>query len=128
MGRHIIGYEVRKIEAALNWFEAEDAKIPDPLAIGLVGYHEGGLLALHTAALNPRVQSTLVSGYFNERNQVWSEPIYRNIFGQLNHLGDAELAAFIAPRTLIVEHAAIPTISGPPATRPGRRSGAAPAH
>ena len=126
MGRHIIGYEVRKIEAALNWFEAEDAKIPDPLAIGLVGYHEGGLLALHTAALNPRVQSTLVSGYFNERNQVWSEPIYRNIFGQLNHLGDAELAAFIAPRTLIVEHAAIPTISGPPATRPGRRSGAAP--
>ena len=126
MGRHIIGYEVRKIEAVLNWFEAEDAKIPDPLAIGLVGYHEGGLLALHTAALNPRVQSTLVSGYFNERNQVWSEPIYRNIFGQLNHLGDAELAAFIAPRTLIVEHAAIPTISGPPATRPGRRSGAAP--
>ena len=75
---------------------------------------------------NTRVQSTLVSGYFNERNQVWSEPIYRNIFGQLNHLGDAELAAFIAPRTLIVEHAAIPTISGPPATRPGRRSGAAP--
>ena len=126
MGRHIIGYEVRKIEAVLNWFEAEDAKIPDPLAIGLVGYHEGGLLALHTAALNTRVQSTLVSGYFNERNQVWSEPIYRNIFGQLNHLGDAELAAFIAPRTLIVEHAAIPTISGPPATRPGRRSGAAP--
>ena len=51
MGRHIIGYEVRKIEAVLNWFEAEDAKIPDPLAIGLVGYHEGGLLALHTAAL-----------------------------------------------------------------------------
>ena len=126
MGRHIIGYEVRKIEAVLNWFEAEDAKIPDPLAIGLVGYHEGGLLALHTAALNTRVQSTLASGYFNERNQVWSEPIYRNIFGQLNHLGDAELAAFIAPRTLIVEHAAIPTISGPPATRPGRRSGAAP--
>ena len=126
MGRHIIGYGVRKIEAVLNWFEAEDAKIPDPLAIGLVGYHEGGLLALHTAALNTRVQSTLVSGYFNERNQVWSEPIYRNIFGQLNHLGDAELAAFIAPRTLIVEHAAIPTISGPPATRPGRRSGAAP--
>ena len=126
MGRHIIGYEVRKIEAVFNWFEAEDAKTPDPLAIGLVGYHEGGLLALHTAALNTRVQSTLVSGYFNERNQVWSEPIYRNIFGQLNQLGDAELAALIAPRTLIVEHAAIPTISGPPATRPGRRSGAAP--
>lgn len=126
MGRHIIGYEVRKIEAVLNWFEAENTKISDPVAIGLIGYHEGGLLALHTAALNPRVQSTLVSGYFNERNQVWSEPIYRNIFGQLNQLGDAELAALIAPRTLIVEHAAIPDISDPPAARPGRRSGAAP--
>lgn len=126
MGRHIIDYEVRKIEAVLNWFEAENTKISDPSAIGLIGYHEGGLLALHTAALNPRVQSTLISGYFNERNQVWSEPIYRNIFGQLNQLGDAELAALIAPRTLIVEHATIPTISGPPTTRSGRRSGAAP--
>ena len=126
MGRHVIGYEVRKIEAVLNWFETENAKLPDPAPIGLIGYHEGGLLALHTAALDPRVNSTLVSGYFNARNQVWNEPIYRNIFGQLNQLGDAELAALISPRLLVIEHAAIPTISGPPTARPGRRSGAAP--
>ena len=126
MGRHVIGYEIRKIEAVLNWFEIENAKSPDPLPIGLIGYHEGGLLALHTAALNPRVQSTLVSGYFNDRKQVWKEPIYRNIFGQLNQLGDAELSALISPRSLVIEHATIPAITGPPAARPGRRSGAAP--
>lgn len=126
MGRHVIGYEVRKIEAILNWFEAENTKTPDPVPIGLIGYNEGGLLALHTAALNPRVHSTLVSGYFNARNQVWKEPIYRNIFGQLNQLGDAELATLISPSTLVIEHAAIPTIPGPPTARPGRRSGAAP--
>ena len=126
MGRHVIGYEIRKIEAVLNWFEIENAKSPDPLPIGLIGYHEGGLLALHTAALNPRVQSTLVSGYFNDRKQVWKEPIYRNIFGQLNQLGDAELSALISHRSLVIEHATIPAITGPPAARPGRRSGAAP--
>ena len=126
MGRHVIGYEIRKIEAVLNWFEIENAKSPDPLPIGLIGYHEGGLLALHTAALNPRVQSTLVSGYFNDRKQVWKEPIYRNIFGQLNQLGDAELSALISPRSLVIEHATIPAITVPPAARPGRRSGAAP--
>ena len=126
MGRHVIGYEIRKIEAVLNWFEIENAKSPDPFPIGLIGYHEGGLLALHTAALNPRVQSTLVSGYFNDRKQVWKEPIYRNIFGQLNQLGDAELSALISPRSLVIEHATIPAITGPPAARPGRRSGAAP--
>ena len=100
MGRHVIGYEVRKIEAILNWFEAENTKTPDPVPIGLIGYNEGGLLALHTAALNPRVHSTLVSGYFNARNQVWKEPIYRNIFGQLNQLGDAELATQIEARAV----------------------------
>ena len=126
MGRHVIGYEIRKIEAVLNWFEIENAKSSDPLPIGLIGYHEGGLLALHTAALNPRVQSTLVSGYFNDRKQVWKEPIYRNIFGQLNQLGDAELSALISHRSLVIEHATIPAITGPPAARPGRRSGAAP--
>ena len=125
MGRHVIGYEVRKIEAVLNWFETENAKLPDPAPIGLIGYHEGGLLALHTAALDPRVNSTLVSGYFNARNQVWNEPIYRNIFGQLNQLGDAELAAMTAPRGLVIEAGADDTVE-PPSSASGPPPAAAP--
>ena len=62
MGRHIIGYEVLKVQAIINWFAAENSKIPDPPAIGVAGYHEGGLIAFYAAALDQRIQATLVSG------------------------------------------------------------------
>ncbi|MCP5119014.1 MAG: hypothetical protein GY953_50060, partial [bacterium] len=48
MGRHIIGYEVQKVLAVVDWFErsAPETKI------GVIGYGEGGLLALYSAALD----------------------------------------------------------------------------
>jgi dienelactone hydrolase len=126
MGRHIIGYEVLKVQAIINWFAAENSKIPDPPAIGIAGYHEGGLIAFYAAALDQRIQATLVSGYFNERNRVWEEPIYRNVFGLLEQFGDAEIASLISPRSLVIEHSEIPEIKGPPTPRKGRSGGAAP--
>src|SRR5690606_23105474 len=59
VGRHIIGYEVQKVEAALDWLEKQ---CDGP--IGVAGYGEGGLLAFYTGALNPRVDVVLTSGYF----------------------------------------------------------------
>ncbi|MAF12757.1 hypothetical protein CMK11_20090, partial [Candidatus Poribacteria bacterium] len=53
------------------------------------------------------------------------EPIYRSVFGLLRHCGDAELAALIAPRALIVESSPHPAVDGPPPSRDGR-GGAAP--
>ena len=126
MGRHIIGYEVLKVQAIINWFAAENSKIPDPPAIGIAGYHEGGLIAFYAAALDQRIQATLVSGYFSERNRVWEEPIYRNVFGLLEQFGDAEIASLISPRSLVIEHSEIPEIKGPPKPRKGRSGGAAP--
>ena len=126
MGRHIIGYEVQKVRAVLNWFAAENAKNSDQPPIGIAGYNEGGLIAFYTAAIDQRVQATLVSGYFTERNKVWSEPIYRNVFGLLEQFGDAEIASLISPRTLIIEHSSVKQIDSPPTIRPGRRGGAAP--
>ena len=126
MGRHIIGYEVQKVRAAINWFDKENSKTPSPVPIGIAGYNEGGLIAFYTAAIDQRVQATVVSGYFNERNHIWKEPIYRNIFGLLEQFGDAEIASLISPRALIIEHSKIKQIDGPPPTRPGRRGGAAP--
>ncbi len=125
MGRHIIGYEVQKVLAAVDWFASQPPGTGTPPAIGLAGYGEGGLLALYTAALDTRIAATLVSGYYDSRQHVWSEPIYRNIFGLLHEFGDAEIASLIAPRRLFVEHSDVPAIDGPP---PGRaaRSGAAP--
>jgi dienelactone hydrolase len=122
-GRHIIGYEVQKALAAVEWFAQENAKQRVP--IGIAGYGEGGLVALYAASLDTRIQSTLVSGYFQPRDEVSKEPIYRDVWGLLRDFGDAELAGMIAPRTLIVEASRMPDISGPPPSTPERR-GAAP--
>ncbi|MGZ8940649.1 MAG: dienelactone hydrolase family protein, partial [Limisphaerales bacterium] len=120
MGFHIIGYEVQKVLALVDWLETRGEH-----RIGVAGYGEGGLIALYSAALDPRIQATLVSGYFGPREKLWEEPIYRNIFGLLEAFGDAEIASMIAPRRLIVEYSEAPRVSGPPAPRAGR-SGAAP--
>ena len=45
VGRHVIGYEVQKVLAAVDWFTASRTK--ESLRIGVAGYAEGGLLALH---------------------------------------------------------------------------------
>ena len=66
VGRHIIGYEVQKVLAAVDWFTKRNEERSVP--IGLAGYGEGGLIALYSAALDPRVQATLVSGYFQRRD------------------------------------------------------------
>ena len=129
MGRHIIGYEVQKVLAAVDWFTAEASKSPkqtlhNPM-IGVVGFAEGGLIAFYSAALDARIDAVLVSGYFAPRQRVWEEPIYRNVFGLLHEFGDAEIASLIAPRHLTVEFSEVPRIDGPPMAREGRR-GAAP--
>ncbi len=125
LGRHIIGYEVQKISAAVDFFEGENTGSKTALKIGVAGYGEGGLLALYAAAIDPRIEVTLVSGYFDSRQKIWSEPIYRNLFGLLREFGDAEIATLIAPRGLVVEHSVAPKIDGPPVAGNGR-NGAAP--
>lgn len=99
MGRHIIGYEVQKVLALVDWLHQE---YPDA-RIGVAGLGEGGLIAFYSAAADTRIDAVLVSGYFNSRQNVWSEPIYHNVWGLLREFGDAELASLIAPRTLVVE-------------------------
>jgi dienelactone hydrolase len=123
MGRHIVGYEVQKVMAAVDW-SAGASSTPDE-KIAVAGYGEGGLIALYAAASDTRIKAALVSGYFDSRQNVWQEPIYRNVFGLLEEFGDAEIASLIAPRRLIVEQNDGPSVGGPPKPREGR-SGAAP--
>jgi dienelactone hydrolase len=110
MGRHIIGYEVQKVLAALDYLEAKRGDASKP--IGVAGYGEGGLIAFYAAALDTRIDAALVSGYFDSREALWSEPIYRNVWSLLKRFGDAEIASLILPRSLIVEHSPTPTITG----------------
>ncbi len=126
MGRHVIGYEVQKVLAAVDLFEQLARRRKINLPIGVVGVGEGGLLALHAAALDRRLRSALVCGYFQQRENLWKEPIYRNVWDLLAEFGDAELAGLVAPRRLVIESCRVPTVVGPPPLRPGRREVAAP--
>ena len=123
VGRHIIGYEVQKILSVVDWFDSGSGG--RRLRVGVIGYGEGGLLALHAAAADTRVDAAAVCGYFGPREQIWQEPIYRNLFGVLEEFGDAELAALVAPRTLVVEACRHPQVDGPPPRGPRRIGGAA---
>jgi len=121
VGRHVIGYEVQKVLAAVDWFTRTRGHPP----VGVIGYGEGGLLALYSAALDPRIEAAVVSGYFGPREEVWKEPIYRNVWALLHEFGDAELAMLVAPRALVIECSKGPKVAGPPPVRAGR-GGAAP--
>ncbi len=106
LGRHIVGYEVQKVLAGVDWYDRESPDRP----IGVVGWGEGGMLALLCSALDHRIDVTAVSGFFDSRSDVWQQPIDRNLFGLLEQFGDAELAAMIAPRALIIEAAKGPEV------------------
>ena len=120
MGRHLAGYEVQKVLAAVDWI-TKDSGERDP-SVGVIGWGEGGFLALFAGALDTRIDAVCVSGSFDEREGVWQEPIDRNVFGLLEQFGDAELAAMVAPRGLTVEAARGPQVVVPPGTGggPGR--------
>jgi dienelactone hydrolase len=118
-GRHIVGYEAQAVLAAIDWFARENTRQSAPIAVA--GYGEGGLVALYSSALDSRIQATLVSGYFQPREQLWSEPVYRDVWSLVREFGDAELASLIAPRALVVEAAKTPDVTGPPPVTKERR-------
>ena len=120
LGRHVIGYQVHEISAAFDALLATYGKKPTLIA----GWGEGGSLALFAAVVDTRIQVACVSGHFGPREGIWSEPIHRNVHGLLNHFGDAQLAAMIAPRTLVVDAVPGPNVDIPgEGGAPGKLSG-----
>jgi dienelactone hydrolase len=114
VGRHIIGYELQKILAAVDVMAKQT---DEKMQLGIMGYGEGGMLALYAAALDPRIQTTVVSGYVDDRAAtMYQQPISRNVFGLLEVFGDAQLCAMISPRKLIIEASAHPDIRLPTGT------------
>lgn len=116
-GRHPIGYEVDAVRAAVDWFSRDGQ---DATPIGVSGHGEGGLIALHASALDPRIDAAWVAGYFGDRQEVWREPINRDVWGLLEEFGDAEIAGLIAPRSLVIEPSIGPMVEGPPPPVNGR--------
>lgn len=96
LGRHLIGYEVQQLLAAVDWFSKENEHI------GVIGHGEGGMIALFAAAVDERIDATCVSGYIDSR-QMWNEPFDRSVFSLLLQYGDAELITMVTPRAIVVE-------------------------
>jgi len=119
LGRHLIGYELQKVLAAVDWFKKDSGK--ETHKIGVFGYGEGGMLGLYATALDSRINVVYVGGYFGDRRNTWQQPIDRNVFGLLDEFGDAELAAMIQPRNALI----IQAVDGPEVVLPGQ--GGAPA-
>ena len=116
VGRHVIGYEVQKVLSAVDQLERRNNNYHD-LPIAVLGFSEGGLLAFYSAAIDDRIDATLVSGYFDQREAVWKEPIYRNVWQLLEFFGDAEIASMIAPRNLFIEmNPELPIVERTPST------------
>jgi dienelactone hydrolase len=109
LGRHLIGYEIQKVLAAIDWM-ADQSSNPG-VKFGVIGWGEGGLLAFYAGALDPRITAACVSGFFGDRLKLWQQPLDRNVFGLLAEFGDAEVAAMIAPRSLIIEAARGPEVT-----------------
>ena len=126
MGRHVIGYEVQKVLAAVDLLTKLNTESKKSLPISIAGVGDGGQIALYSAAIDNRIQSVLVSGYLQPREGVWQEPIDRNVWRLLTEFGDAEIAGMIAPRPLAIEACSIPETDGPLPVPAGRRGGAAP--
>ncbi len=108
MGRHIIGYEIQEVMAAIDWFKKTDPRTK----IGLLGHGEGGMVAFFTGALDSRVDSTHIDGYFGPTAKSWREPIYRNVWGLHREFGMAEIKALYGSRRVSIHHGAFPVLQG----------------
>jgi len=105
LGYTLAGYELQKILAGVDYFKNADGGSQQT---GVIGWGEGGRLALYAGALDTRIDAVGICGYFGSRKNLWEEPADRNVFRLLREFGDAEIAAMIAPRPVVIEHSIYP--------------------
>jgi dienelactone hydrolase len=117
MGRHILGYEVQKVLAVVDWFSKEKDSPP----IGVWGKGEGSVLAVLSAACDTRIKSTVQS----QAGSLNVQPLYRNLWAFEAEFGAEGVYRLIAPRHMLSEGWGHTPITHPKA-RDGR-GGAAPA-
>ncbi len=106
LGRHPLGYEIQRVLAAAD---ALGPRGNAPLL--LAGHGEGGLVALVAGALDERFKAVAVSGAFGLTARQPELPVYRNVWSILNTFTDAEIAALIAPRRILLEHGRYPEVT-----------------
>ncbi len=96
MGRHIVGYEVQKILAAIDWFDKKDPKS----VLSVSGVGEGGLLAFYAAALDTRIDAVMLDDFLGNKIPMWNQPISRSLFGLENEFGEEQVFSLIAAKLI----------------------------
>ncbi len=100
VGRTMVGLEVQQALDLREYLSAKPELAQKPIAI--MGRGDGGMTALFAAAIDEHFAAAAILDYFQQRENCWQEPVDRTLHGRLNEFGDAELAALIAPRPLLI--------------------------
>jgi cephalosporin-C deacetylase-like acetyl esterase len=111
IGRQPIGYEVQKVLALVDEVERRNANRPREIVV--LGQGDGGYVALIAAAIDTRIDKAIVAGAFAPHEQLWEEPIDRNVWRFLDEYGDAELASMVIPRPLTIHNGYYPQVPQP---------------
>jgi cephalosporin-C deacetylase-like acetyl esterase len=101
LARHPIGVDVDTVSRAIDSLPALSKKL-DPARVRIVGKGQGGLTAMYAAALDPRITSTTIIDYFDDRSHAYEEPSDRAIFRHLVEFDDSDVCSVIAPRSLSI--------------------------
>jgi dienelactone hydrolase len=105
LGKSAAGLRVMDAMCLVDYLQTRDDV--DAGSIGVMGISGGGMHAFFSAALDPRIKASVISGYFCDwRHSILS--LYHctcNFVPGLLTLGElSDLAGLIAPRPLHVEH------------------------
>ncbi len=104
VGRHIDGYEVQKVLAAVDWFAGRQPNAP----IAVYADGEGARIATYAAVLDPRIAHLATQGFSLQNPPLWQQPLYRNVFGILREFDDASFVKLLNPRALVFPFATPP--------------------
>ena len=100
----MIGWRVYDVMRTIDWIETR--KELDAKRVGCMGISGGGTCTTFSAALEPRINAAMVSGYLNTfRDSIMSVShcIDNYVPGILNWAEMYDVAGLIAPRPLFVE-------------------------
>ena len=104
LGQTMIGWRVYDVMRTIDWIQTR--KELDSKRVGCMGISGGGTCTTFSAALEPRIQAAMVSGYLNTfRDSILSlsHCIDNYVPGILNWGEMYDVASLIAPRPLFVE-------------------------
>lgn len=104
LGETLAGWRIAEAMRAVDYLATRPEV--DPGRIGIMGISGGGMVALWTAALDPRITAAAVSGYFcTFRDSILAIDHCLDNFvpGMLGVMEMPDFAGLVAPRALFVE-------------------------